>query len=194
MSKHLKCYHAESEITQQQHKKAVGLISQRSEFYRCKYEISIWLKKFEKSYTHACTFTLTQAAGETRLTPAHAWKYFKNFSKYLNRTIYRHAAKRHNKTLLIVPVLHGVTGRTHLHIHAAIGCVDRDIPFYLLKAAINKAWRKMSWSTHDTQIIPFRDSGWIDYMLKELTPNTIHQCVDLTCCCIPTTLIPETLS
>jgi hypothetical protein len=141
-----------------------------------------WMKQFDEHLTHACTFTFEQFDGN--LTAEQAWQQWERFCKYLNRKIYGTAAKRNNKTLLILPVLHGEISYKNLHIHAAIGCIDdRGYSFNELRIIIERSWREMKWAKHETETVQYRDVGWIDYMLKESVRLDLSS-VDLTRCCI----------
>jgi hypothetical protein len=156
----------------------------RPERYRAQHATAQWMKQFDRFLTHACTFTFHQEAGGVALTPERIWKYWGNYCKLLNRKLYGHAAKRHNRTLLILPALHGASGTTRLHMHAAIGCVDGDFNFEELKAMICDSWRTIRWAQPDIKIDPYRDSGWIDYMLRE-HKSVNAPCAHLTHCCVP---------
>lgn len=160
---------------------------------RLKEQTEKWMTQFDEYCTHACTFTFQQEVGDNKLTAEQAWIFWANFCKYLNRLIYKHAAKNHNKCLLILPTLHGEISGKRLHIHAAIGCIDKDYSFEKLAALINEAWRAMRWTLNETEIAPYRTSGWINYMLHESVRLDLHS-VDITRCCIPPALKAEILS
>ena len=138
--------------------------------------------QFESYLTHACTFTLEQF--DMNLSAEQAWQTWQHFCNKLNYLLYKNAAKRHGKSLLILPVLHGELSGKNLHFHAAIGCVDRTYSFEQLKALINKTWREVKWAKNKTEIVEFRDTGWLNYMLKESVRLDLSS-VDLTRACIP---------
>lgn len=152
-----------------------------------------WMQQFDSYMTHACTFTFQQAVADTALTAEQVWLYWENYCKYLNRVVYGHAAKRHSKSLLILPVLHGELSGTRLHMHAGIGCIDRDYSYSKLATLINTTWRDMRWTLNETDIQPYRTSGWIGYMLHESVRLDL-QSVDMTRCCIPPALQADILS
>ena len=152
-----------------------------------------WMGPYDKHLTHACTFTFKQYVGDNKVTPEMAWRFWGNFCKYLNRLIYKHAAKNHGKCLLILPVLHGELYGERLHFHAGIGCVDKSISFEKLTAIINSAWRDMRWTLNETKIKPYQDAGWISYMLRQSVRLDLHS-VDIERCCIPPALKAEVLS
>ena len=160
---------------------------------RLKQQTETWMTQYETHLTHACTFTLKQTVGDKVLTPDNVWLYWENYCKYLNRMLYKHAAKNHNKSLVILPVLHGEISGKRLHIHAAIGCVDRAISYNELAALINKTWRAMKWTQNETDIKQYKDTGWINYMLHESVRMDLHS-VDITRCCIPSALKAKILS
>lgn len=154
---------------------------------RLKEQTEQWMTQFDEYLTHACTFTFKQAVDGKLLSADDIWECWFNYCKYVNRLIYKHAAKNHNKSLLILPTLHGEVSNKRLHIHAAIGCIDRDLSFDKIKALLNGAWREMKWTEHETEIVPYRNSGWINYMLHESVRMDLHS-VDITRCCIPPSL------
>lgn len=160
---------------------------------RLKTQTENWMAQFDEYLTHACTFTFRQEVNGNKLSAEQAWQYWENFCKYLNRQIYKHAAKNHHKSLLILPVMHGELKNTRLHFHCAIGCVDRSYNFNELTAIVNKAWREMKWTDNETDIKPYRNIGWHGYMLKESVRMDLHS-VDLTRCCIPVALKAKILS
>lgn len=143
-----------------------------------------WMGQYDGQLTHACTFTFQQAVGDTKLTAEQLWLYWENYCKYLNRVIYKHAAKNHSKSLLILPVMHGELSGTRLHIHAAIGCVDRNYSYDKLATLINTTWREMRWTLNETHIQPYKCKQWIGYMLHESVRLDLHS-VDITRCFIP---------
>jgi hypothetical protein len=160
---------------------------------RLQTQTEAWMQQFDSYITHACSFTFQQAVGETAMTAERAWLYWDNYCKYLNRVIYGHAAKRHSKSLLILPVLHGEISGKRLHMHAGIGCIDRDYSYSKLATVINTTWRDMRWTLNEIDIQPYRTSGWIGYMLHESVRLDLHS-VDVTRCCIPPTLQADILS
>ncbi len=160
---------------------------------RLKTQTETWMGKFDEHLMLACTLTFAQEVGDNKVTADMAWKYWGNFCKYLNRVIYKHAAKNDHKSLLILPVMHGELFGERLHFHCAIGCIDRDYSADKLTAMINKAWREMKWTDNETEIAPYRNTGWINYMLHESVRLDLHS-VDITRCCIPRALKAEILS
>jgi len=144
-----------------------------------------WMAQFDEHVTHACTFTMEQFDSE--LTAEQAWKQWECFCKYLNRKLYGNKAKRKNKTLLILATLEGEISYKKLHIHAAIGCIDRDYSFEKLNIIIKAAWRDMKWAKHKTDIQQYRDTGWFGYILKESVRLDLNS-VDLTRSCVPAQL------
>ena len=160
---------------------------------RLKEQTEEWMTAFDSYITHACTFTFQQEVNGNKITATQAWNYWTNYCKYLNRNIYKHAAKNNGKSLVILPILHGEIDNSRLHIHAAIGCIDRDYSFEKLKAIINSTWRDMKWTLNETEIVPYRNSGWINYMLHESVRLDLCS-VDITRCFLPKRLQAEILS
>ena len=144
-----------------------------------------WMTQFDEHLTHACTFTLEQF--DNNLTAEQAWKQWQHFCNKLNYNLYGKAAKRYNKTLLILATLHGEISGKNLHMHAAIGCVDRDYSFEKLRAVINATWRELKWTKNETDIQQYRNANWLGYMLHESVRLDLSS-VDLTRCSIPAAL------
>jgi len=134
--------------------------------------------------THACTFPVRQYVNGAEIPASQIWDNWEKFSKYLNRLIYGHAAKKHGKSLVILPTLEGELTRKNLHFHCAIGCTDRTYEFDDLKQIINKAWRNMQWTYNNPYIVPFRSNNWIEYMCKESVRIDLHS-IDIVRCSIP---------
>ena len=51
------------------------------------------------------------------------------------------------------------------HLHFAIGSNDQSLSKDVL-SELHKAYRKMDWVKGDIHIAPYKDSGWLDYLLK----------------------------
>ena len=147
-----------------------------------------WMSNFDSYLSLACTFTIHQPDTINEQSVDTVWKQWEYYSKYLNRQLYGHAAKKYGKGLLILPVLHGELSRTNLHFHAAIGCIDRDIKDYELRALVNRCWRNMEWSTNSTKIEKYENTNWISYMLKESVRLDL-QSINLTKASIPKALL-----
>ena len=147
-----------------------------------------WMAKYSEHLTHACTLTIKQQVNGKDMDAERAWQSWENFCKFLNRTIYRKAAKRYGKSLVILPTLHGEVSGKQLHFHAAIGCVDERLSFDELKMTIDVCWRsQLAWTNTHIDIQPYRDVGWIGYMLHESVRLDLNS-VDLTRCFLPRSL------
>lgn len=147
-----------------------------------------WMAQYNDHLTHACTFTIKQTVAGRTIDAERAWALWENFCKYLNRTIYKHAAKRHGKSLVVLPTLHGEMHGKRLHFHAAIGCVDGRLSYDQLKLVIEMCWRdQRGWTDQHIDIQPYKDTGWIGYMLHESVRLDLSS-VDVTRCCVPSTL------
>jgi len=93
------------------------------------------------------------------------------FKKKLNQLIYGNAAKRYNKSLkYLISVEGGVSGK-RLHLHVALGEFPRHIRFNKIEALIAEAASKVEeiYTQRDIQI---SDSGWAEYVVKQVGKNT----------------------
>lgn len=146
------------------------------------------MAQYSDHLTHACTFTIKQEINGRENDAEQAWDLWGDYCAYLNRTIYKHAVKRYGKSLVILPTLHGEGSHKRLHFHAAIGCVDRKLAYDKLKVVIEMCWRRLrGWTDKHLDIQPYKDEGWISYMLHESDRLDLHS-VDITRCCLPKVL------
>jgi len=152
-----------------------------------------WSAQYSQYITHACTLSIRQPKNKHEFNIEHIWKQWGNFCKYLNRLVYGHAGKRGKKSLVIIPALHGQTSYANLHFHVGIGCVDKDYTHAELTALINNAWRHVSWTKNRTDIQPYRNLGWDNYIYKESVWLDL-QAGDIARSCIPPSLKAEVLS
>jgi len=51
------------------------------------------------------------------------------------------------------------------HLHFAVG-LKNELGKEVLLSQLNKAYKKMDWVKGDIHIAPYRDAGWLDYLLK----------------------------
>ena len=153
----------------------------------------MWAEKYSQHITHACTLSIYQPKNKHEDYIEKIWRQWSDFCKYLNRLIYGHAGKRGKKSLVIIPVLHGQASYTDLHFHVGIGCIDRNYTYAELSALINKAWRHVTWTKNRTNIQPYIDAGWNNYIYKESIWLDL-QAGDIAHSSIPPILTAEVLS
>ncbi len=134
---------------------------------------------FDTYLTHACSLNIRQNINGSMINAETAWIQFENFSKNLNRIVYGHAGKKGKFCFGRLCDL-----RKHLHFHCAIGCADKNLSFDKLKTLISTAWRNQKLTYNNPYIVPYRDSGWIEYICKESVRLDLNS-VDLTRCSIP---------
>jgi hypothetical protein len=87
--------------------------------------------------------------------------YLSLVNKGLFKRQYRHGRAKLNGIFCME--IGGTEKRPHLHF--AIGCNDQFHKEDVLRE-LNRAYRKMDWVKGDIHIAPYRDTGWLDYLLK----------------------------
>jgi len=119
----------------------------------------------------------------------HVLKNGRDFVKILNKLVYANAYKRYGKRLDVVMVLEGEKSNTDPHLHFAIQVPsERDVKNiakniedairmsgeFQIESPLYKATH-----THDpsqkkskNKITPINDEGWIEYITKELGPDS----------------------
>jgi len=151
---------------------------------RLRSETEAYFGKYDSYLTHACSLNIRQDINGKMITAEQAWIQWEDFSKYLNRLVYRSAGKKGRKALIILPILEGELSNKHLHFHCAIGCIDEEYSFEKLKIIINSAWRKQKLTYKNPYVVPYRNNGWIGYISKESVRLDLNS-VDITRCSIP---------
>jgi hypothetical protein len=134
-----------------------------------------WLTSLRSEYQFAVTLTLKQ---HTALKHDHGVQYkrlvredcdrvAKRFIQKLNREAFGKAAERHGKALRFLVVVEGERTGKQLHLHLAVGGLPKHHrPNHfttMVKNAVDLV-RELD-AQHDVQIM---DSGWTDYITKEL--------------------------
>ncbi len=145
-----------------------------------------WLTGLRDEFQFAVTLTLKQSMPVLTTRGTHVRKLrradcdaiARRFTQKLNRQAFGKAAERHNKSLRYLAVVEGQRTAKNLHLHFAIGGLPT---FYLLNefpVMVKNSIDLVSEldAQHDVQVM---DSGWIDYITKELgredTDNVLWQ-------------------
>ena len=134
-----------------------------------------WLRGLSRNYPVALTLTLKQTVviktpvGEykRRLVRDDCDKIAKRFIQKLNREVYGKAAERYGKSLKYLIVVEGERSNKNLHLHIAIGSLPTHVKFNHVSKLISTA------KTHVAEIdeqykVDITDSGWMEYISKEL--------------------------
>lgn len=107
-------------------------------------------------------------------------KIMLDFARHLNKQVYgSRQTKKYGKKLSYFAVMEGTDCNNttdpekRLHIHASIGNVPDWMQYEELQQKIIKAAKLTTNVYEHKQIEPFRDYGWVDYMLKNVNNNTM---------------------
>ena len=135
-----------------------------------------WMIDLAPNFTHAVTLTMKQSRtvmtdkGQTaqRLTVIEASANFAHFMKRLNAIVYGHAAKRHGKTVHVIPVIEGIATDKGLHYHCMMGNFREGANDVLIAAAIRTAWLQTGFGNVQIDVRPMYSSDWCVYITKEV--------------------------
>lgn len=136
---------------------------------RIQQEIREYMLTREWVAPHAVTLTMRQAiqfpdGRRVFLTPDRASQNLRHFLNILNRKVWGKAADRVGKTIQCFCVLEGGTEK-RFHYHAVADCPRHDL-LDRFPQMIESAWRRTDWSYEQSDIQPFCDEGWINYIIK----------------------------
>lgn len=145
-----------------------------------------WLIGKKQEFQFAVTLTIKQTmlikndngTYMQRLKRSDVDRIAERFTRKLNEQVFGHSAKRHKRKLLYIPVVEGVNNGKNLHLHIAVGHYPKDrLPMQfalLVQNAIN-----LVAELDEQHKVDVMDSGWIDYITKELnarnTDNVLWQ-------------------
>jgi hypothetical protein len=138
-----------------------------------------WLNSTSSDYQLALTLTIKQTI---EIKNANGIRYKRidrdeirriatHFTHKLNKQVFGvSAAKSGRKSLKYFVVIEGERTFKNLHIHMAIGGLDRDTQWWKFDELVRNAKRSVIEldEQHDLKIM---DSGWMDYITKELGKN-----------------------
>jgi hypothetical protein len=135
-----------------------------------------WMLKHADHFTHALTLTLKPTrviqtdVGQTyeRLTQIEAKRAFGFFLTRLNARLYGHAAKRHGKSVAVIPVLEGAATNKLLHYHYAMGNFRTDMSQKAVEDAIGATWQQCPFANKQIAVRPLSNEGWFAYTSKEI--------------------------
>jgi hypothetical protein len=134
-----------------------------------------WLFAQADQYPYALTLTLEQTiaiqnpngTAVRRLNREDCEAIAKRFMHKLNRGIYGHAAKRHNKALKCFAVVEGERSSKRLHLHMALGRLPSHVKFNEFEGYIAKA-KMLVESIDEQHKLDIADRGWLEYITKEV--------------------------
>lgn len=120
----------------------------------------------------AVTLTMKQATdavdGDRKvkvfLDPDKASQNLSHLLNRLNKRIFGNRAKRFGNGLRVIPVLEGGRGE-RLHYHLMIDCPREELQDRF-EPMINEIWQQTQWGFRQTDIRPYADDGWKDYISK----------------------------
>ncbi|WP_413439146.1 hypothetical protein ACFDAU_06310 [Sulfuriferula sp. GW1] len=134
-----------------------------------------WMLKHADQFTLAVTLTLkpyrvvSTQKGDIReaLTAIEAQRTFRQFLNRLNASLFGNA-KRHSKSVSVIPLLEGQATKKPLHYHCALGGFPADICDEAIAAKITSAWHQTSFGNQQIDIQPMQTGGWLTYAGKEI--------------------------
>ncbi len=134
----------------------LGFLDSQGPFDRA---VTINLKKRHSIYQNYITPQIVEQTGR---------HYLSMVNKGLLRRPYRYG---HAKLNGIFCMEIGVLDKRQ-HLHFAIGSNNKLHKEELLRQ-LNKAYKRMDWGKGDIHIAPYKDTGWLDYLLKTGFENVV---------------------
>jgi hypothetical protein len=140
-----------------------------------KQETRDWLRGLHQDYPVALTLTLKQVIEiksdkgtyYKKIDKEECRQIAKRFTHKLNQQIYGSSAKRYGKGLKYLIVVEGERSCKNLHLHMAIGEIPSHIKWSEIKGLVDNAKAKVVDIDKESDIA-IADSGWMDYLTKEL--------------------------
>jgi hypothetical protein len=119
---------------------------------------------------YAVTLTMKQRLGADRLDKIKSTQNFKHFMNLLNRRLFGNAHRRFEKRIDVIPAFE-VAGGGRQHYHIAIkNPAQQPIKF---GQQIRDCWLNTRWGYSEIDINYQMDNGWIDYITKTTSKNSI---------------------
>jgi hypothetical protein len=134
-----------------------------------------WLRGLHQDYPVALTLTLKQVIEiksdkgtyYKKIDKEECRQLAKRFTHKLNQQIYGSSAKRYGKGLKYLIVIEGERSCKNLHLHMAIGEIPKHIKWSEIKGLVDNAKTKVVGIDKESEV-SIADSGWMDYLTKEL--------------------------
>ena len=109
------------------------------------------------------------------------------FRHRIDRALYGNTSKRHGERLLFVPVLEGLGIGQFPHYHAAIGVEGERSK--QLHETVRITWSKLPFAGTQIKLVPYRDTGWLGYMTKQVMKLNEHV-IDWASVSVPSRTLP----
>jgi hypothetical protein len=144
-------------------------------------KLSDWVHFFAgvgaDQWSLAGTITLLEAAPTTerRRHPDVAVSTAKYLLYRLNRSVYKQRAKKHRATVASLMILGKNALGDVTHLHFALGlpeCMD----YTEFEAVVAATIRSLYWCAREFDLKPYRDCGWLRYVLAHGSENLILDC------------------
>lgn len=132
-----------------------------------------------ENYPVALTLTLKQHTSiknangvyVSKLKAEDCNKIAQRFTQKLNRAVFgRRGAEKYGKGLKYLIVVEGQRSHKNLHLHMAIGALPKHVALNQLQALVCEAKKQVS-QIDEQYAIKAADSGWIDYITKEVSKH-----------------------
>ncbi len=91
-----------------------------------------------------------------------------HFTHKLNQQVFGSSAKRYGKALKYLVVVEGARTHKNLHLHIAIGNIPAYVKFNNFDVLVRNAKLKVEQIDDQHKLAIAGDSGWMDYITKEL--------------------------
>ena len=125
----------------------------------------------------AGTITLRSVEPKTAkpIHPDVATSTAKYLLNRLNKAVYRHRAKKQGATVSSMMVLGKNALGDVTHIHFTFG-LPEGMGYPAFEALVSATVRSLYWCDKQLDLKPYRDHGWLNYVLAHGTENLIIDC------------------
>jgi hypothetical protein len=93
----------------------------------------------------------------------------------VNKRLYNHRAKRHGATVASLMILGTNLSGEVTHLHFVLGSPP-DMEFKSYSSLVERVIRKIYWCDREFDLQPYRDRGWLRYILAHGTEKLVIEC------------------
>jgi len=136
-------------------------------------EIICWLKA-HADWTHAVTLTMHRSKNGYEISKQEIEKRCFEFLSRINRRIYKHGTKRKDYRIACVAFLGGGSYGDHPHVHWALQ-KPPDMTNEGFERLLKKMVRNTKGLGQQFDIKPYRDEGWLGYMVDHGFDNLMEK-------------------
>jgi hypothetical protein len=145
---------------------------------RCKDALRTWIMGQKQDFQFAVTLTINQTLAVKNANGTYKRKLkredcnaiARRFTQKLNREVFGKAAERHKKGLRYLITVEGCKNDKNMHFHMAVGRYPKDRMPMQFEGMVRSALKLVD-ELDEQYAVAVMDSGWMEYITKELNAN-----------------------